>query len=270
MAASLAAAKLHIPVAHIEAGLRNFDRRIPEEINRIVADHMASWCFCPSESAVKLLAAEGIVGGVHDVGDIMIDSINIFAQKAEVQSAILERNGLLPGEYVFATVHRASNTDDPQMMDIIFSAFARLSKKVFLPLHPRTRRALERAGLLESVVNNPNIIISQPIGYLDSLKLQKNAAMVITDSGGVQKEAYYVNRPCVVLLEHTPWVELVETGWVMEWNLTVADLVLKSESIMSAKVLPHHPTLYGDGCAAQKIVNVLCSDLESGNVYLYR
>jgi UDP-GlcNAc3NAcA epimerase len=257
VAGALAAAKLHIPVAHVEAGLRSFDRRMPEEINRVVADHLSAWLFAPSQVSVRQLASEGISNGVYDVGDIMADSVRLFAPLARERSKILETLGLNRGEYFVATVHRAANTDDPRRLAGILKGLGDVPRTVVLPLHPRTRSAVRRHGL-ESTLNGDktNIRIIEPLGYLDMLKLQQNSAAILTDSGGMQKEAYYLGIPCITLRDETEWVETVEAGW----NRLVGD---DAEKILTAagespSILGRpHSVLYGDGHAAERIDEVL-------------
>lgn len=208
LAGALAAAKVHIPIAHVEAGLRSFNRRMPEEVNRVVADHLSTLLLCPSEVAVRNLAAEGITRGVHVVGDVMADALLDAAQRADA-SDVLVRHGLEPRRYLLATVHRAENTDDPARLAAILDAFADLGRTILLPLHPRTRAAIARAGLALP----GNVRACDPLGYLDMVRALRDADLVLTDSGGLQKEACWLGVPCVTLREETEWVETVESGW---------------------------------------------------------
>jgi UDP-GlcNAc3NAcA epimerase len=213
LAAAIAAVKLHIKVAHVEAGLRSFNRRMPEEINRVLTDHAANLLFAPTDSAVENLRNEGIAEEkIHLVGDVMYDAALDYLTKAEDKSLILQDLKLTSQNYILATVHRAENTDDPKRLQNIFTALVEVSKKitVVLPLHPRTRAALQRERLLDSV-NNALCLIN-PVGYLDMVILEKNAKLITTDSGGVQKEAFFYRVPCVTLRDETEWVELVECG----------------------------------------------------------
>lgn len=257
VAGALAAAKLHIPVAHVEAGLRSFDRRMPEEINRVVADHLSTWLFAPSEVSVSQLAAEGITRGVYDVGDIMADAVRLFAPLARKRSDVLSRLRLKPGEYYVATVHRAANTDDVAQLAGIIEGLGAAPRPVILPLHPRTRAATRRHGL-EGTLADPSgqLIVIEPLGYLDMLQLQQHAAAILTDSGGMQKEAYYLGIPCITLREETEWVETVDTGWN---QLVGADPARIAGALASAPKLPGRPQvgLYGDGHAAARIVEAL-------------
>ena len=186
LAGALAKAKLHIPVAHVEAGLRSFNRQMPEEINRVLTDHV-----CPSQRAVDNLTNEGVTQGIHLVGDVMIDALMYAVERAEAESTILHQLAVQPKKYLLATVHRAENTDDDMRLRNIFTAFDRLSEPVILPLHPRTRKALGRIGYTPQ-----NVRFIDPVGYLDMTMLAKNARLILTDSGGLQKEAYWLKVPC--------------------------------------------------------------------------
>jgi UDP-GlcNAc3NAcA epimerase len=215
VAAALAAAKMRVPVAHVEAGLRSFDRSMPEEINRIVTDHISSLLFCPTQAAVANLRREGIVAGVSHVGDVMYDMTQRAAALVKQKSRILERLALRPNSYVIATVHRAESTDEPDKLARIFMWLAERAaeRPVIMPLHPRTRLAMERAA-----VNAGALRMIGPLGYLDMTALVQNAAAVYTDSGGLQKEAYFHRVPCVTLRTTTEWVETVEAGWNRLWT----------------------------------------------------
>lgn len=214
LAGALAAVKLHIPIAHVEAGLRSFNRKMPEEINRVLTDHAADLLFAPTEKAVENLRREGIPDErIHLVGDVMYDAALFYGEKARRESRILERLKLKSKEYILATVHRAENTDDPERLKTIIKGLCEVTKEVpiILPLHPRTRKALETYGLIEEA--RANIKLIEPIGYLDMVMLEQNALLIATDSGGVQKEAFYYRVPCVTLRTETEWVELVDAGW---------------------------------------------------------
>jgi UDP-N-acetylglucosamine 2-epimerase len=250
LAGALAAGKLGLPVAHIEAGLRSFVRDMPEEINRLVADRLSTWLFAPTQTAVDNLSNEGITAGVHMTGDIMCDALEQNKQIAAEKSRVLETLHLRPGEYVLATIHRAANTDDVAKLAEIFDALALLREPVIVPLHPRTKAALLGTDI---EVESPVRIID-PVGYLDMLQLQRHARTVLTDSGGVQKEAYLLGVPCVTLREETEWVETL----VDQWNvLAGADC----ERILRAarRSRPHGtpPAVFGEGRAAEKMVGIL-------------
>ncbi|MDD5419138.1 MAG: UDP-N-acetylglucosamine 2-epimerase (non-hydrolyzing) [Methanomicrobiaceae archaeon] len=211
LAGALAAVKLHIPVAHVEAGLRSFDRSMPEEINRVLTDHMADLLFCPTQTAVDHLLAEGVAGGVHLVGDVMVEALEYNRAIAARRSRILEDIGLAEGGYLVATVHRPANTDSRSRMTAIIGALGESGRPVVFPVHPRTKQVLADYGLSASMPEN--LIITEPLGYLDMIRLMDGAEKILTDSGGMQKEAYLLGVPCITLRENTEWVETVEDGW---------------------------------------------------------
>lgn len=256
LAGTLAAAKLHVPVAHVEAGLRSFNRRMPEEINRIVADVLSSLLMCPTDAAVANLAREGITRNVLRVGDVMYDSVLYNVGLARQSSQVLQRLGLASKSYYLATVHRAENTDDPARLAGILEAFAKVRFPIVLPLHPRTRKTLG-AGL-EKLGGNVKVI--DPVSYLDMLMLEESARVILTDSGGVQKEAYWFNVPCATLRDETEWVELVQAGCNKIVGSDRRAIVAAVEAFESAGAqLPadRPRDLYGDGRSAEKIVQAL-------------
>jgi UDP-N-acetylglucosamine 2-epimerase len=244
LAGALAAAKLHVPIAHVEAGLRSFNRRMPEELNRVLTDHVSDRLLCPTEAAVRNLAAEGIVRGVERVGDVMSDAARLALERLDGRPPPVD----LPARgYYLATVHRAENTDDPARLAAILAGLGRLPLPVVWPLHPRTAKVLGPAAL------PGNVRMTEPFGYLDSLAAQRSAAAVLTDSGGVQKEAYILGVPCVTLRDETEWVETIEAGWN---HLAGADAG-KIVEMAQAKPPADRPPLYGDGHAAERIVALL-------------
>ena len=245
LAGALAAVKMHIPVAHIEAGLRSYNMRMPEEVNRRMTDHISKLLFCPTEVSVTNLEKEGITEGVHLVGDVMFDAVEHYGQQ---ETDILQRLGIEPGEYYFLTVHRPSNTDDKTNLENIITALE--SENIIFPAHPRTVAAIEKHGIQLS----ESIRKIKPIHYLDSLTLIKNAKKVITDSGGIQKEAYFLGVPCITLREETEWVETVEDGWNI---LTGADPEKIEHSLENFKPTGERSSSYGDGKASEKIVSIL-------------
>jgi UDP-GlcNAc3NAcA epimerase len=259
LAGALAAAKLHVPVAHIEAGLRSFNRRMPEEINRVLTDHLAAALFVPTETAAEHLAHEGIAGdSVHVVGDVMYDAALYYGARAEEESDARQRYGLEPGQYVLATTHRAENTDDPARLRAIFSALGELAREipVVLPLHPRTRAALERCGELDRVGREVRLL--PPLGFLDMVALERHAALIATDSGGVQKEAFFYRVPCVTLRDETEWTELVELGWNRLAPPTEAGAVLGSlRAALMGDAVGRDEQPYGNGKSADKIAAIL-------------
>lgn len=252
-AGALAAVKLHVPVAHVEAGLRSFNRKMPEEINRIVTDHVSDLLFAPTDAAVENLSREGIGGEkVCMVGDVMYDAA-LFASTA---GSWLERSGtgLTPGKYVAATIHRAENTDDPNTLRSILEGLSQVGLPVALPLHPRTLKAVEDAGL--TAWARENLVILEPLGYFAMAELVKNAAVVATDSGGLQKEAFFHGVPCVTLRTETEWVELVDLGWnTVQPPSTAGEVSAAIRSAFGTVGRSGHP--YGDGHAAEKIVSRL-------------
>src|SRR5437868_3944428 len=213
LAGALAAAQRQIPVAHVEAGMRSFDRSMPEELNRVLTDHASSLLLCSTETAVANLEREDVAGEVRLVGDAMADVTLAFAPVAERRSRALEEHGLTPGEYVLVTAHRAGNVDPPDRLLRLVELIEALPLPALFPLHPRTRARLEAAGLLARVRDAAGLQLVPPLGYLDFLILARNARAVLTDSGGVQKEAYLLGTPCITLRDTTEWVETLETGW---------------------------------------------------------
>jgi UDP-GlcNAc3NAcA epimerase len=247
LAAAIAGAKLHVPIAHIEAGLRSFDRRMPEEVNRVLVDVVSSLLLCPSQPAVDNLAAEGITRGVHIVGDVMVDVAELLGPVAAKRSDLPGSLGLEPGGYLVATWHRASNTEPPSLGRIA-EALGSLTEPVVLPLHPRTRHALAGAGLLERL--EAAVRVLPPLGYLDFTSLLRGARMCLTDSGGVQKEAYLHGVPCLTMRDTSEWGETIEAGW----NLLVHDDPVRIRAgVDGFAPSGPRPPVYGDGAAAERI-----------------
>jgi UDP-N-acetylglucosamine 2-epimerase len=266
LAGALAASKLNIPIAHVEAGLRSFNRRMPEEINRVMTDHLSTLLFCPSQTAVDNLRAEGIppdglclapyssrlTPNVFIVGDVMADAFRFAATKLSQKSDVLQRLKIEEKRYYLATIHRAENTDDQQRLYNIMNAFSKIAEKaiVILPLHPRTKKILGN----KISMFNPALRIIDPVGYFDIVALQKSALMILTDSGGMQKEAYWSQVPCITLRDETEWVETIETGWNV---LAGADYDRIIQAVVTIKPHMEQPPLYGDGHAAGKIIEAL-------------
>lgn len=250
LAGALAAAKLHIPVAHVEAGLRSFDRAMPEEVNRVLTDHLSSLLFCPTATAVANLEREGIRDGVHITGDVMVDALEFNRVVAAEQSTVLDRLVLSPGNYLVLTVHRASNTDDPVLLGAILGAVGEADLPVVFPVHPRTRHAIAAHGLELPA----NVLAVDPLGYLDMLRLLGSAHRLLTDSGGMQKEAYVLGVPCVTLRDTTEWVETVALGWNVLAG-TDRDAIL--EGIRRPLPAGPRPAVYGDGRASGAIVRAI-------------
>jgi len=257
LAGALAAAKLHIVVAHVEAGLRSFDRMMPEEINRVVTDHLSDLLFCPTQTSVKNLAAEGITNGIHLVGDVMADALGVNREIAEKKSRILEILGLVEKQYCVLTVHRASNTDSRQNLASILMAVGEAGVPVVFPVHPRTRKYLQEYGL---VANMPEMIhLIEPVGYLDMIRLMGSALKILTDSGGMQKEAYMLGVPCITLRENTEWVETLSG----KWNVIVGTSKNSIKSaILSDFPRKRHIDLYPLGASQhiREIINLIESD----------
>ncbi|WEU41074.1 MAG: UDP-N-acetylglucosamine 2-epimerase (non-hydrolyzing) [Candidatus Odinarchaeum yellowstonii] len=247
---ALASCKLGIRTAHVEAGLRCFDREMPEEINRVLTDHCSDILFCPTKLSVLNLKKEGITRNVFKVGDVMVDSIRENLKIAEKKSTILDNLNLKPKSYILATLHRAENTDKPERLKEIIEAFEQIPGLVFV-CHPRTRKILEKNGFLDKL--SEKILITPPVGYFDMLRLEKNAEKILTDSGGVQKEAYLLNVPCITLREKTEWVETVQAGW----NILVgANKNLILESVKNFNPVFERKKVFQGG-ASKKILRIL-------------
>jgi UDP-GlcNAc3NAcA epimerase len=255
LAGALAAAKLHIPVAHVEAGLRSFNLRMPEEINRILVDRISQWLFCPTAAAVRCLQREGArAGTIFQCGDVMYDAVlhyRLIAQATPATRTLIDKSS---AGYCLATVHRAENTDDSRRLRAIIAALEAIARDeaVIMPLHPRTRRLLDEHGIRPS-----RLTIVDPVGYFDMLELLARCSLVLTDSGGLQKEAFFLHKPCVTLRDETEWVELVEGGYNV---LAGADpaRIAKARAGFDGKELAWSAPLYGDGRAGDRIVDILC------------
>jgi len=252
LAGALAAAKLHIPIAHVEAGLRSFNKRMPEEVNRILTDHLATQLFCPTQASIANLGREGISDQVHHVGDVMFDAALLFGNLALSTSDILARLGLASKPFGLATVHRSENTDDPERLAEILEGLLALELTIVLPVHPRTKSKLP-PGLLAD--GKSNLVFTDPLSYLDMVMLEKHARVILTDSGGVQKEAYFHGVPCITLRDETEWVETIEAGWN---QLAGADRYRIPACMAQAGKGQPIPD-YGQGQSASLIVSLLSS-----------
>jgi UDP-N-acetylglucosamine 2-epimerase len=252
LAGALAASKLHIPVAHVEAGLRSFDRRMPEEVNRVLCDRLSTLLFCPSAVSQANLAGEGIRCGVHIVGDVMYDAVLRFSALAAHRVQPLQDLGVFEHEYYLATIHRAANTDVSEKLAAILRSLAQLDRPVVFPMHPRTRARL--AGAMNAAAVGANVRVIDPVGYLEMLVLTARARAVLTDSGGLQKEAYWLGTPCVTLRDATEWVETVELGANVLVPIDEARIVAAAHAAQRRDV---DRTAYGDGCAADRIAGIL-------------
>jgi UDP-N-acetylglucosamine 2-epimerase (non-hydrolysing) len=254
LAGAIATAKMETDLAHVEAGLRSFNRDMPEDINRILTDHVSDLLFAPSERAVANLREENIEDGVHYSGDVMYDALLAVEERARTHSTILEELSLEPDEYVLSTIHRPRNTDDRKRLEAIIEELAADDRDVVLPLHPRTRAALEAYDLLSAAERD--LIVTEPVGYVDFVRLMSESQLIVTDSGGVQKEALFLNVPCVTLREETEWNETVETGWNV---LVGADRSRLRRALQEQSAGDADATPYGDGTAADAICSVLDS-----------
>jgi len=263
LAGALAAAKLHIPIAHVESGLRSFNMAMPEEVNRILTDRIATWLFTPTEAAARNLLDEGMARErIIGVGDVMFDVALHFGSRVATNGRLMAKLGLKPREYVLATIHRAENTSSPERLATIVDGLrlAADSIRVVWPMHPRARSALEKMGLLQRLTKKLHVI--DPVGYLDMVQLEKYAAVIATDSGGIQKEAFFYEVPCVTLRSETEWVELVEAGWNRLVACTDPDELASSITRAAGDSgKPIQP--YGDGKAAEKIVKHLRNTVDT-------
>lgn len=270
LAGALAAAKLKIPVAHVEAGLRSYNRAMPEEINRLLTDHLSDLLFCPTVQAVQNLLKEGIKDGgrrvVKRVGDVMYDSILFYSQIAEKKSTILRDLNLLTPHAsrltncLLVTLHRAENTDDPKRLKSILKALKELGKDIpmIFPLHPRTKKMMEIYHLFGEA---KGVKLIKPVSYLDMLKLEKNAKAILTDSGGIQKEAYWFRVPCFTLRKETEWGETIESGWNVLVGTETAKIVKEVKKRVGGRRPPKGTKLFGDGKASEKIVQILSEQI---------
>jgi UDP-GlcNAc3NAcA epimerase len=256
LAGALAAAKLHIPVAHVEAGLRSFNMRMPEEINRILADRVSSILFCPTVTAVDNLRAEGLTEGVFNVGDVMYDVALYYRERARQSSAILKRLDLAGGDFVLATCHRAENTDDPDRLGEILSALAEIagSLPVVCPLHPRTRKLIGQYGLEPLLAP---LVVTEPLPFLDMVALEQAARAILTDSGGVQKEAFFYGVPCITMRDETEWVETVALGWNQLAGASHGKILECFAQAQAGTPATGGASPYGEGASASRILDIL-------------
>jgi UDP-N-acetylglucosamine 2-epimerase len=253
LAGGLAGAQAGIPVAHVEAGMRSFDRRMPEELNRVLTDHLASLLLCSAQGPADHLAAERVTGRVAVVGDVMVDVALLFQPRARADDAPLREVGVEAGGYVLATAHRAGNVDDPARLRRLVDLLVAVPLPVVLPLHPRTGARLEAAGLLDRLTTAGRVRLTPPLGYLAFTALLTRARALLTDSGGVQKEAYLARVPCLTLRDRTEWVETVDLGWnaLVDLDASAARAALECPPPLE------HPALYGDGEAGARVVSAL-------------
>jgi UDP-GlcNAc3NAcA epimerase len=266
VAGALAAAKLHIPVAHIEAGMRSFNREMPEEINRIVSDHLSTLLFCPTKSSVRLLANEGITEGVYWTGDVMADIqikiknqiSNLKKGKVKIKEDIFKKLKIKKKLYILATVHRQENTDNRENLENIIAAFSEIEDEIIFPVHPRTKKYLKTYGFDKAIAQTPHIRLIEPVGFMDMIRLINSAKMILTDSGGLQKEAYLARVPCITLRNETEWVETVNSGWNQLCGTDVSKIVKLAKKFPSASwQTKNHPNFLGDGKAYKNIVKII-------------
>jgi len=250
LAGALVGAKLHIPIVHVEAGLRSYDRRMPEEVNRVVADHLSALLLCPTPVSAANLAREGITDGVRVVGDVMLDAFRQNLEVARQRTTVLADLNLERAGYQLLTVHRAENVDTPELLARILRGAGQSGRRVVFPVHPRTRAAIAATGLEPAA----NLELIEPVGYLEMLVLEENAEAVVTDSGGVQKEAYFAGRPCITLRDRTEWTETVEAGWNL---LAGTDPDAIAQAMRDFRPHGERPAVFGDGRAADHVVEAL-------------
>jgi UDP-GlcNAc3NAcA epimerase len=253
LAGALAGAQARIPVAHVEAGMRSFDRAMPEELNRVLVDHASSLLLCSSSAAVANLRSEGVRGEIELIGDVMVDVALTVQPRARTRVDLLAARGLAPGEYLFATAHRAGNVDDPGRLATLVDLLCEMPLPVLFAIHPRTRRHLDERDLLGRLESCGQVITAPPLGYLETAALVCNARAVLTDSGGLQKEAYLAEVPCVTLRASTEWTETVESGWNTLVDLDVA----AARRAVESEPPREHPSLYGDGRAGERVLAAL-------------
>jgi UDP-N-acetylglucosamine 2-epimerase len=260
LAGALGAVQQGVPVAHVEAGMRSFDRAMPEEVNRVLTDHLSSLLLCSSDVPVANLEREGVRGSVKLVGDVMVDVAQVVQPRARERVDLVRRHGVEPGRYLLATAHRAGNVDDPTRLATLVELLLGLGEPIVLPLHPRTRARLESAGLLDRLGRAAQVTLTAPLGYVELTALLVSARAVLTDSGGLQKEAYLAGVSCLTLRPNTEWVETVETGWN-----TLVDLDLKrARAALASAPPPERPQLYGDGQAGRRVVTALTETFAGG------
>ena len=258
LAGTLAAEACNIPLIHIEAGLRSHNMEMAEEYNRIETDKRSTLLFCPTQTAVNNLRKEGITQGVYHVGDVMYDATLYFAEQAQKTSSILQQLQIVSKQYYLATIHRAQTTDNTEKLANILYAFQQIHHPIILPLHPRTKKVIDNSIVLTKLIQeSPKLRIIDSVSYLDMLLLEKHAALILTDSGGVQKEAYFHHTPCITMREETEWVETVEAGWN---TIVGTDTARILQAIQSPQQPQYEITEYGSGNAATNIIKILCQN----------
>jgi UDP-N-acetylglucosamine 2-epimerase len=255
LAGALTGAQAHVPVAHVEAGMRSFDRAMPEELNRVLTDHASTLLLCSTEVAMTNLRHEAVAGRAELVGDVMVDVAYAIQPRARERTDLVQARRVVPGEYLLATAHRAGNVDDPERLGRLVQVLTGLPLPVVLPLHPRTDARLRSAGLRDQLAQAPGVILTEPLGYVELTALLCNARAAVTDSGGLQKEAYLAGVPCVTLRPNTEWIETVELGWNVLADLDRPRVL----AALEREVPVAAPPVYGDGHAGERVVEALAS-----------
>jgi UDP-GlcNAc3NAcA epimerase len=274
LAGAIAASKMHIPIVHIEAGLRSFNKTMPEEVNRIVSDHVSTYLFPPTQTGYANLIREGFNvnssapytidnPGIFNVGDVMYDNIIFFCEIAKNKASVLEKYNLSLGDFLLVTLHRNTNTDDALRLNAIFEALSAITRtygiRIIFPVHPRTFKQMDlllKPGLLREIRNNPLFLLIQPVSFLEIIQLEQGARFIITDSGGIQKEAYFLNKPCIIMRSETEWTEIVESGAAVLCDADRSEM-LKAYDYFENKTDISYQKIYGDGHAAEKILSIL-------------
>nr|WP_295923756.1 UDP-N-acetylglucosamine 2-epimerase (non-hydrolyzing) [uncultured Dyadobacter sp.] len=274
LAGAIAGSKIHVPIVHIEAGLRSFNKTMPEEINRILSDHVSTYLFPPTQTGYDNLIREGFNvnsvapytidnPGIFNVGDVMYDNTMFFTEVAKKKASVLEKYNLTPGDFLLATLHRNANTDDPLRLNAIFEALSEMTRmygiRIICPVHPRTSKQMDvllKPGLLREIRNNPFFLMVPPVSFLEIIQLEQEARLIITDSGGVQKEAYFLNKPCIIMRSETEWTEIVESGAAVLCDAGKSKMLSAYEYFENKPDISYRK-IYGDGHAAEKMLGIL-------------
>ena len=259
LAAALVAVKQQIPIAHVEAGPRSYDMSIPEEVNRILTDRVSDLLFCPTIRSVDNLKKEGFKNKIYLTGDVMLDMLLLVKETARARVKILDKLGLSSSDYYYVTIHRPHNVDTKGPLSEIVDALTKIKNKLVFPVHPRTKKKLKSFGLWNKLYKSTNIIMLDPVGYLESVQLESNALKIITDSGGIQREAYFLKKPCLTLMDHSPWPETVAVGWNKLVRANAKELV---QAVATFKPKKTYKSLFGNGYAGRKISRLIVKYLQ--------